>query len=212
MSLDSTTQTALEQPILNWRVLIYLDFDGDVLRATSGIYDKTISGSGDAELDGEYFSVNHELISVGAVSQSESGTDGVQVSLSGLIVNNSDFLSVIGDKSKWQGRTARLWFYVADENENLVGEYIAYYTGYMDAISILGAPSSQTVSLTIENYLVSISGAQNKTYLMQDTYDSGDTSAAASIAAGNGLVEGVISGGGAGGGGGGGDPSRNRFF
>lgn len=216
MAVDATTQAALEGPILHWRVLCYADFLGDVLRATSGIYDKTISGSGDAELDGTYFSISHDLIQVGEVTQQEEGTDTVSISLSGLIVNNADFLTTIGTRSNWQGRTARLWFYCVDENETQVGEIIPYYTGYMNDIGITGSPESQTVALTIENYLASLAGAQAKTYLIQNLYDAGDTSAAASIAAANGLIEGVISGsGGYGAGGGGGgerDSTRNRFF
>jgi hypothetical protein len=52
--VDATTQAALEATVVNWRVLIYADFVGDVLRGTSGLYNKTISGSGDSELDGTY--------------------------------------------------------------------------------------------------------------------------------------------------------------
>ena len=172
--VDSTTQAALEATVVNWRVLIYADFVGDVLRGTSGQYDKTISGSGDAELDGTYDSFSHDLINVSPVKHNETGSDTVTISMSGLIVNNADFLAVIGDKSKWQGRTARLWFYCVDQNENQVGSIIPYYTGYMNEVGISGNAESQTVTLTIENYLASIAGAQNKTYLIQNIFDAGD--------------------------------------
>lgn len=201
MAIDATTQGQLEAPILNWRVLCYADFVGDTLRATSGVYPKVIAASGDAELDGTYDPYSDDLVDVGAVVQQEEGTDTVTISLSGLIVNNVDFLNTIGTKTNWQGRVARLWFYTVDENETQVGEVIPYYTGYMNEISITGSPATQTVSLTIENYLSTLANAQGKTYLVQSAYDAGDTSAAASIAAGNGLVEGTISGGGGGGGG-----------
>jgi hypothetical protein len=108
--------------------------------------------------------------------------------MSGLLVNNADFLAIIGDKTKWQGRTARLWFYCVNENEAQVGSIIPYYTGYMNEVSIAGSAESQTVTLTIENYLVSIAGAQNKTYLIQNIYDAGDLSAEASISAANGMA------------------------
>jgi len=200
MAVDATTQGALEQPVLHWRVLCYADFLDDPLRATSGLYSKVISGSGDDELDGTYDPYDHELIEVGEVTHQEEGSDTVTISLSGLIVNNSAFLNLIGNAANWQGRTARLWFYCVDEDEDQVGEIIPYYTGYMNDVGISGSPEMQRVSLTIENYLASLSGAQAKTYLAQSEYDSGDTSAAASIAAANGLVEGTISGGGGGGG------------
>ena len=187
--VDATTQAALEATVVNWRVLIYADFVGDVLRGTSGLYNKVISGSGDTELDGTYDSFNHDLINVSTVKHNESGSDTVSISMSGLVVNNADFLAIIGDKSKWQGRIARLWFYCVNENEGQVGSVIPYYTGYMNEVGISGGAESQTVTLTIENYLTSIAGAQSKTYLIQNIFDAGDLSAEPSIAAANGMAE-----------------------
>lgn len=226
--VDATTQAALEAPILQWRMMLYADFEGDVLRATSGIYDKVVSGSGDAELDGTYQSLDHNLIEISPVKHNENGSDTVTVTLNGILaateyvqdrfesiieqrdadfirIRGSSLLNILGDVNRWQGRTARLWFYVVDDNESQVGSIIPYYTGYMDDITIAGAPSSQRISLSIENYIVTLSGASNKGYLSQSEYDSGDNSAAATISAANGLVGGVISGAGSGGGGGGRD-------
>lgn len=199
--VDAITQAALEATVVNWRVLIYADFVGDVLRGTSGLYNKTISGSGDPELDGTYDSFSYDLINVSTVKHNESGSDTVAISMSGLVVNNADFLAIIGDKSKWQGRIARLWFYCVNENEGQVGSIIPYYTGYMNEVSISGNAESQTVTLTIENYLASIAGAQNKTYLIQNVFDVGDLSAETSIAAANGIAEAGAYGYGSGGGG-----------
>jgi hypothetical protein len=187
--VDATTQAALEATVVNWRVLIYADFVGDVLRGTSGLYDKVISGSGDTELDGTYEGFSHDLINVSPVKHNESGSDTVTISMSGLVVNNADFLAIIGDKSKWQGRTARLWFYCVDQDENQIGSIIPYYTGYMNEVGISGNSESQAVSLTIENYLASIAGAQNKTYLIQNIFDAGDLSGEASVSAANGMAE-----------------------
>jgi hypothetical protein len=228
--VDATTQAALEASILHWRMLIYADFEGDVLRATSGIYDKVISGSGDAELNGTYQSIDHNLIDVSPVKHDDRGSDTVTVSLNGILaatefvqdrfdavirqrdnqliqVRGSSLLNTLGDVTRWQGRTARLWFYVVDDNETQVGSIIPYYTGYMDDITLSGSPEAQTISLSIENYIVTLSGASNKNYLSQGEFDAGDNSAAATIAAANGLVGGVIGGSyGGGGGSGGGDP------
>lgn len=199
--VDATTQAALEATVVNWRVLIYADFVGDVLRGTSGLYDKVISGSSDTELNGTYDSFNHDLINVSTVKHNESGSDTVSISMSGLVVNNADFLAIIGDKSKWQGRIARLWFYCVNENEGQVGSVIPYYTGYMNEVGISGNAESQTVTLTIENYLTSIAGAQNKTYLIQNIFDAGDLSGEAAISAANGMAAAGAYGYGAAGGG-----------
>ncbi len=208
--VDATTQAALEGSILNWRALIYADIDGDVLRATTGLYDRAISGSGDSELDGTYDSYDHNMIEVGPVKHNETGSDTVAISLNGILVNldpilerdldliydrsggnilarTSDLLNVIGDKTRWQGRAARLWFYCVDENETQVGSIIPYYTGYMNDIVISGSADSQIITLTIENYLASLAGAPNQTYMMQNLFDSGDLSANATLGAANGM-------------------------
>ena len=228
--VDPTTQAALEASVLHWRVLLYADIDGDTLRATSGLYDKVISGSGDSELDGTYESYSHQIIEVGPVKHNETGSDTVTISMNGLLVNleqildrdgdpilsrdsenifvrTSDLLNTIGDKTRWQGRTARLWFYCVDENEAQVGSIIPYYTGYMNDIVIAGSPDQQRVMLTIENYLASLAGAPNKTYMMQSLFDSGDLSANATLGAANGIGGGGSTGyGGSGGGMNGGNP------
>ena len=64
--VDATTQAALEAQVVYWRALLYADFVGDTLRATSGLYDKTVSSS-DTELNGTYESYSHNVIEVGAV-------------------------------------------------------------------------------------------------------------------------------------------------
>lgn len=187
--VDATTQGALEAIVLYWRMLLWADFDGDPLRATSGLYDRTISGSGDAELDGFYDSYDHNLISVGPVKHNETGSDTVTVTMSGLLLN-ADLLNMIGDRTKWQGRSARLWFYCADENETQVGSIIPYYTGYMNDVVIAGSPSEQRITLTIENYLATLSGAPSQTYMMQNLFDAGDLSANATLGAANGIGSG----------------------
>lgn len=193
-NLTPTLQTAIEQPIVYARWVCYLDVVGDPVRATTGLYDKTFSSTGDPDLDGRTFEAYPaELISVSEVQHDEAGSNQVSVSMSGLIVNNNAFLNTIGNRSNWQGRTARLWWYVVDENENQIGEVYSYYTGYMNDITINGSPDSQMIILTIEHYLVTLSVTTNKTYQMQKEYDSGDESASRSIAAANGATKSGIS-------------------
>lgn len=199
MTVDATTQAALEAKILQWRALIYGDFVGDPLRATNSIYNKVVSGSGDAELDGTYESYNNNVIEISSVQHNETGSDTVSVTLSGII-SNADLLNMIGDRTKWQGRSARLWFFCVDENETQVGQIVPYYTGYMNDITISGSAAEQKITLTIENYIVSLTGAFNRTYMMQTLYDAGDLSGSATLAAANGLTSAVQASVGGGGG------------
>lgn len=193
--VDVVTQAALEAPILYWRALLYADFDGDPLRATNSIYNKTIVSSGDAELNGTYVAYPNNITSISPVQHNETGSDTVTFTFSGILTND-DLLNMIGDRTKWQGRSARLWFFCADENDNLVGQIVPYYTGYMNDVTISGSASEQRISLTIENYIVSLAGAFNRTYMMQTLYDAGDISGNATIAAANGIVDAMKSGGG----------------
>ena len=136
-NLTPALQAAIEEPIVYARWVCYLDVVGDPLRATTGLYDKTFSGTGDADLNGyTYTPYPPDLIGVSEVQHDEAGSNQVSVTMSGLIVNNADFLNTIGNRSNWQGRTARLWWYVVDQNENQIGEVYGYYTGYMNDISI----------------------------------------------------------------------------
>lgn len=186
--VSPTTQAALEAEILHWRALIYADFVGDTLRATNNIINKTISGSGDAELDGTYESYYHNITEVSPVQHNETGSNTVSFTFSGII-SNSDLLNMIGNRANWQGRAARLWFFVSNESGGQVGDIVPYYTGYMNDITISGSPRDQRITLTIENYVSSLSVAANRTYMMQKLYDPNDLSANATLSAANGMGE-----------------------
>lgn len=186
--VSPTTQAALEAEIVHWRALIYADFVGDTLRVTNNIINKTISGSGDAELDGTYESYYHNITEVSPVQHNETGSNTVSFTFSGII-SNSDLLNMIGNRANWQGRAARLWFFVSNESGGQVGDIVPYYTGYMNDITISGSPRDQRITLTIENYVSSLSVAANRTYMMQKLYDPNDLSANATLSAANGMGE-----------------------
>lgn len=196
-NLNGTVQAVIEGQIVNARWVCYLDVDTDPLRATTGLYNKTFTGTGDVDLDGFTFeSYPAELISVSEVQHDESGSNQVAVTMSGLVVNNAAFLALIGDRTKWQGRTARLWWYVVDENETqITSDVYGYYTGYMNDITINGSPDQQSITMTIEHYLTTLTITTNKTYAMQKEFDSGDFSADASIAVANGTSASIPNGG-----------------
>ena len=96
---------------------------------------------------------------------------------------------MIGNRANWQGRAARLWFFVSNESGGQVGDIVPYYTGYMNDITISGSPRDQRITLTIENYVSSLSVAANRTYMMQKLYDPNDLSANATLSAANGMGE-----------------------
>jgi hypothetical protein len=186
--MDATAATALDAQTIRPAFFAFLDIDGDPLRAnTSG---KTISftGTGDSDLDSyDYEGIDPTVVDVGAVRQKEGGSEPVTAKLSGLVGLDTTLLNLIGDRTKWQGRTARLWRMIRDEDRTQRGAIQHYYTGYMVALDVVGEDDgSQTIELTIESYLAAFSQASNRSYLDQESFDPDDLSAKAAVAIANG--------------------------
>lgn len=210
--MDATAIAALNEPVIAPAFFVFLDVDGDPVRITTFGADVTFAATGDDDLDGEtYLSMDARVIDIGDVSNSEGGSDTLTIDLSGIVTIDTDLLNAIGDKTKWRGRTARLWFQLYDPSNATLGAIVPYYTGYMSSVAIMPSPKTQVIRLSIENYLAVFNQASNRSYLNQKYYDSGDASAGATIAAANGTKPGGSEGRASGGGGGGGGAYRNGF-
>lgn len=195
MSLpDATASTQLLTDFIPaW--LCYLDVDGDEVRVTTAPNSLIFGASdtGDADLDGfTYSAISPSVVNVGPVSNREGGSDTLTVSLSGIVGPDTDMLNAIGDKTLWQGRTARLWCVIYSPAMVQQGAVWAYYTGRMSSARFSGAPDNQTVEMDIENYLASLKRASGRTYMNQSYYDATDLSAKYKIAAANGYTKGAI--------------------
>jgi hypothetical protein len=202
---------ALNAQLTNVRWMAWLDITSDVVRVTTAPVPLTFAGPGDADLDGNTFGRTDGLISVSEVVNQAGGAQTVTAFLSALPGIDTAALNAIGTKSNYQGRTARLWMVILDPDTNAIVAVAPYFTGYMNTPKIAGSISAQTISMEIESYLPAIADASNRTYLDQAQFDSGDTSAAATIAAANGFSAAGNVGTGAGGGGGGRD-GRNEYI
>jgi len=163
----------------------WLDILGDPIRATTAGFSVQLTATGDTELDGVYQGIDPEVVNISEVMHQEGGSQTVTASLSGLLLPDNELLNTIGDRTNWQGRVARLWVQIRDENGNTRGAIAPYYTGYMNAIEIHPSPDGQTIEVQIENYLVSLNEATGRTWMSQSIYDAGDTSASATLASAN---------------------------
>ena len=181
------TRNALDARVRRPVTFCFLDLADGPVRVTDGPYDVTFSGTGDADLDGFTFqAVDSKVVGVSVVKAKEGGSDGVSLTLRGLMGVDSDTLNTIGNKANWQGRDARLWKGMLDpDTAQLIGVW-AFYTGYMSVPKIVGDQRSQTIVLNLESYLAYFGQASNRTYLDQQLYDPGDRSAELSIAIANG--------------------------
>ena len=202
---DATATAALGGQVVRAAHVCWLDIVGDPVRATTWPADITFSGTGDADLDGfTFLALDPTVTSISPVKHQDGGSETVTVSLSGLILPDTDLLNIVGDETNWLGRDARLWAAVYNESNVQQGAVWSYHTGKMTSLRITGSSSGQVIEVSIETYLASIAPASNRTYLDQAHFDSGDLSAAASIAIANGVSgsnPGVPGGGGSGGGG-----------
>lgn len=190
--MDSTARAALAGQVICPAFFIFLDVAGDPVRITTFGKDITFASTGDADLDGNTFKAfDARAIQVGDVANSESGSDTLTVDLSGIVTIDTTLLGEIGDKTKWQGRTCRLWFAIyAEDGATQQGAVVPYYTGYMSSVGILPSPETQTIRLNVENYLAAFNDASFRSYLNQKDYDASDASAAATIASANGVYHG----------------------
>jgi hypothetical protein len=186
--MDATATAQLSASSLAVAWFIWLDISGDPLRITTLGADFTFASTGDSDLDGNTFNAfRADVLTVGPVSQSDSGSDTVTVTLSGIVMIDTTLLNAIGDRTLWQGRTCRIWFAIYDPTGTTQqGAIVPHYTGYMTSVEIADSPQTQQITLSAENYLAAFNEPSNRSYLNQSTYDPADTSAGATIAAANG--------------------------
>ena len=210
---DSTASAQIEKNVFRPVFFAFMDFVNEPIRANTAAQDMALSATGDADLDGFTFSgLNSDLVDVSPIKISEGGTDTVTATLSALFDLDIDMLDEIGDASNWQGRVARLWRMIRDENNVQQGAIHPYYTGYMTDLSIQSAPQKQIIAMSIEGFIAAHSRASNRSYLDQEKFDAGDLSAKAAIAIANGTSGNPITNNtGVGGGGGGSRDVRPRY-
>jgi len=193
---DATAGAQLQQAYFSAAWLAYLDFDGDPVRVTTAPVSLAMSGTGDADLDGFTFdAVDPSVVGVTAVQNSEGGGETLTFTLSGIVGPDTDLLNVLGDRSLWRLRPARLWAAIYDEAGAQQGAIWPVYTGRMSAMQIVGEPESQTVRLEVESYLASLKRASGRTYLDQASFDPSDNTAALKLGVANGATRGVTTGG-----------------
>lgn len=198
---DAAHAAALDAEVIRPVWFGWLDFVGDPVRANTSGSDITVTGTGDADLDGHTFmGITARFIDIGPVKLKEGGSDAVTARLSGIQGLDDDDLALIADPANWRGRDARLWRIIRDAANEQQGGFHAYYTGKMVGLSLAGSGESQMILVTIESYLAVFSAASNRSYLDQARFDPGDLSARAAIAIANGDYGGAASGGSGGGG------------
>lgn len=182
---DNTAKAYLSAEVLRFCRLGLFDFYGDSLRATDAPYSLNFSGSSDSDLNGNFFAIDHQMVNLSPISHTSENSNTLTVTLSGLINIDSDLMTLLGDRDNWVGRKAVVWYMLMDPDGNQVGTPWRHYTGKMINVKYLGGKDSSSIQVQVENYLAVLSEASRRSYLSQQEFDSGDLSAAASIASAN---------------------------
>lgn len=222
--MDTATLNALGGETLYLQWFAFIDIKDDPLRSVTGVQNIAFAAgeTGDPDLDGHTFdALPSDLVDVSDVQHSESGSQTVTASLSGLPFENDDLLDVVGDKTRWRKREARLWFRLLEPVEYApAGHAIRFtpmpiqpfYSGYLVGMTVDTDEDSQTINVSIENYQAALTEGSGLTYLHQSEFDAGDNSAAQTLAAANGMAKAGVAGGSGGGGGrrGNGSPGVRR--
>lgn len=185
---DSAAQAALAADVRRPVTFAWLDLKGEPIRVTTAPYSVTFTGTGDPDLDGfPFLAIDPRLVSIGPVKAKEGGSDTLMLQLSGLPGVDDALMTQIGTRSNWAGRDCRLWRAMLDPQDlRRIGAVWSYFTGYMSVPKITGDRQSQGIQLAVETYLAFFDQASNRTYLDQQRFDPGDSSAALSIAIANG--------------------------
>ena len=184
---DAAGSAALDKTALAKAWFVFIDFVDDPLRVTTLDKNTKLMGTGDADLDGFTFAAfDGSLLDIGDISYGDGGSNTLTLERSGLPAIDAELLAQIADRSRWFGRTVRVWGMVHDETGTTpMGAIVPYYTGYASRAPVIPGKDSQTVRLEVENYRAAFSQASNRSYLNQKDYDPDDESAQATLAAAN---------------------------
>lgn len=212
---DSAASAALHAQVIRPVWLGFLDFLTEPVRVNTSGASITFSGTGSSDLDGFTFDgISADIVDISEIATSESGTESITATLSGITGLDDDMLAEIDDATNWQGRTCQLWRIIRNAANVQQGGVQHYYTGYMTDLEVNAAPDGQVITVTIEGYVSAFSAPSYRSYLDQARFDPDDQSARAAIAiangtSGNSLTSNTPVGGGGGSYGGGG--SRLNF-
>lgn len=148
--IDSAVATAARAEVVRPVALVSMAFDTGTTRATSAPYDITIDADGDGTA--ETFLGVGNLGRVGAVQEtSELRATNVELELSGI---PSELLS-LALAEHYQGRTARLWVLLVDEDHAPVGPACLVMRGRMDTM-VIERGETATIRLNVESQLVDL--------------------------------------------------------
>jgi hypothetical protein len=129
------------------------DYEGDVLRAWTGIGDLAWAGY-------TWLGVGH-ILGISEITETTSlRAEGAQFTLSA--VEQSQLATVLG--YHYQGRPAKLWLGALDDAGQLVTDPVLIFQGRMDTLEIGDDAESATLTQSVESELIDLRRARGRRY------------------------------------------------
>lgn len=180
--LDANWQAALAGQGIRTGYLARLEFATETLFITTLEAALAVSGTGDAQLDGNtFYPLTHGvMVGVGDQSYSYEGSGALTLTLAipssppAAIVNAAIY------PDEYLGRNAYLWRVLMHQPPSVstaaVWGFRRIRAGAMDQVQVNNDGKQHTFALTIESHAATISAATNSTYLDQPRFDANDHS------------------------------------
>jgi hypothetical protein len=149
LDLSSSQEDAIQADNVRIGFLYKAEYDGATVRAWTGFEDIKYDEDGDGA-DETFLGVG-EFGRFGEISeQTEVRAEGFTVQLAGVPLDGNGPLED-ALREDYQGRDAKLWMALLDENLDIIDEPILLNAGFQDVHEVSDDANSMTVTVNIEN-------------------------------------------------------------
>lgn len=149
---------SISSDFANKTVNVFFAFEAELDTATIRLW----NGYGDALINGQTYIGAGNLLSFSEVQESGViGARGITVTLGGM----DDSIIAIAMGERYKNRRARIYFGIYSGS---TFEADPLFTGRIDTMSIQESSSTATVSVTLENHLISVQRARETRYTAED--------------------------------------------
>ena len=132
-------------------------FDSSVLNIWNGI--------GDLAYGGNTYTGTGDLLSISQITEtSDIQASGINVSLTGI---KESFIAMAKDQD-YQGRPLTVSLGAFDASGSLIANPVIVFSGFMDTMTIAESGQYSTISIAVENKLISFERSKVRRYTAED--------------------------------------------
>jgi hypothetical protein len=132
-------------------------FDSSVLNIWSGI--------GDLAFGGNTYTGTGDLLSISEITETaDIQATGIKVSLTGI---KTSFIAIAKDQD-YQGRVLNVSLGAFDASGSLIADPVIVFSGFMDTMTISESGQYSTITVSVENKLISFERSKVRRYTAED--------------------------------------------